>query len=84
MPRILYSLKDFPVELRGGAVAIGNFDGVHRGHASLVSSLTAQARRISAPSIVFTFDPPPIGLLYPERVLAAPLTSIERRGGIAS
>lgn len=79
MPRLIYSLKNFPSELRGGAVAIGNFDGVHRGHASLVRALTDEAQRLGAPSIVFTFHPPPIGLLQPQRVLAAPLTSIERR-----
>jgi len=72
-------LKEFPNELRGGAVAIGNFDGVHRGHAQLVRELVAQAQRIEAPAIVFTFDPPPVKLLDPDRALGAPLTDIERR-----
>jgi riboflavin kinase/FMN adenylyltransferase len=79
MPRLLHNLKEFPNELRGGAVAIGNFDGVHRGHAQLLRLLVEQARKIQAPAIVFTFDPPPIAILYPERILAAPLTTIERR-----
>lgn len=79
MPRLIYNLKDFPNEFRGGAVAIGNFDGVHRGHAQLVHELVTQARRIAAPSIVFTFDPPPIAILFPQRVLSAPLTDMERR-----
>ena len=79
MPRLIHTLKEFPSELRGGAVAIGNFDGVHRGHAQLVRELVAQAERLSAPAIVFTFDPPPIRLLNPELVLGSPLTGIERR-----
>ncbi len=79
MPRLIHTLQDFPNDLRGGAVAIGNFDGVHRGHAQLVRELIAEAQRIDAPAIIFTFDPPPIKLLYPDRVLAAPLTDIERR-----
>ena len=79
MPRLIHTLQEFPNDLRGGAVAIGNFDGVHRGHAQLVRELIAEAQRIDAPAIIFTFDPPPIKLLYPDRVLAAPLTDIERR-----
>ncbi len=79
MPRLIHTLQQFPSEFRGGAVAIGNFDGVHRGHAELVKTLVARARQIQAPAIVFTFDPPPIRLLFPDRVLSAPLTGIERR-----
>jgi riboflavin kinase/FMN adenylyltransferase len=79
MPRLIHNLTDFPHELRGGTLAIGNFDGVHRGHAQLVRELVAQARRLAAPSIIFTFDPPPIAILFPQRVLSAPLTDIERR-----
>lgn len=79
MPQLLKSLNDFPNELRGGAVAIGNFDGVHRGHLQLVRELIAQAKRLAAPAIVFTFDPPPMAILFPQKTLSAPLTSIERR-----
>ena len=84
MPRLIHSLRDFPDELRGGAVAIGNFDGVHRGHAQLVNELVAKARCMAAsglaiPAIVFTFDPPPIAILSPMRTLSPPLTDIERR-----
>jgi riboflavin kinase/FMN adenylyltransferase len=79
MPLLIHSLKDFPNELRGGAVAIGNFDGVHCGHWQLVRELVAQARRLAAPAIVFTFDPPPIAILSPQRALSAPLTNIDRR-----
>jgi riboflavin kinase/FMN adenylyltransferase len=79
MPLLIHSLKDFPNELRGGAVAIGNFDGVHRGHCQLVRELVAQAQRLAAPAIVFTFDPPPVAILFPQRTLSAPLTDIDRR-----
>jgi riboflavin kinase/FMN adenylyltransferase len=52
-----------PEDLRGGAVAIGNFDGVHRGHAELVRLLRSSAR----PAVVVSFDPHPLRLLAPER-----------------
>ncbi len=79
MPKLIHTLKNFPADSRCGAVAIGNFDGVHRGHANLITELVSAARKVNGPAVVFTFDPPPIALLQPERVLAAPLTTIERR-----
>ncbi|GAB5403543.1 MAG: bifunctional riboflavin kinase/FAD synthetase [Aureliella sp.] len=66
-------------DLRGGSVAIGNFDGAHRGHAHLIAALTQQAQKVGGPAIVITFDPPPIALLKPDRKLGNPLTTLERR-----
>ncbi len=51
---------------RGGAVSIGNFDGVHIGHARLIERLHAHAEQIHGPAIVFTFDPHPAVLLNPD------------------
>jgi len=79
MPQLIHSLNDFPNDLRGGAVAIGNFDGVHRGHFQLVRELVAQAQRLAGPAIVFTFDPTPMAVLFPQRALSAPLTNMDRR-----
>jgi riboflavin kinase/FMN adenylyltransferase len=59
------SLDEFPETFHGGAVAIGNFDGVHLGHARLVERLRTMAKRVGGPAIVFTFDPPPVRLLRP-------------------
>ena len=61
------SIDELPAGLRGGAVAIGNFDGVHLGHASIVARLIQQAAAISGPSIVLTFDPHPVSLLRPQQ-----------------
>lgn len=55
-----------PEACRRGAVAIGNFDGVHRGHAALVAELRRQAQAVGGPAIVVTFDPHPLKLLRPE------------------
>ena len=67
--RLLRSLDNLPDDLRGGAVTIGNFDGVHRGHAKLVERLLVKAREVSGPAIVFTFDPHPVRLLRPGGLL---------------
>ncbi|MEN6458627.1 MAG: riboflavin biosynthesis protein RibF [Thermoguttaceae bacterium] len=75
---LLRSLADFPDSLRGGAVAIGNFDGVHLGHARLVQRLRAMADRVAGAAIVFTFDPPPARILHPEAA-PEPLVWIERK-----
>lgn len=58
-------LDEIPADFHGGAVAIGNFDGVHQGHADLVRRLIQQARKLGGPALVFTFDPHPIELLRP-------------------
>ncbi len=52
---------------RGGAVAVGNFDGVHRGHQRIVATLVQQARRVGGPAVVFSFDPHPAQLLRPQQ-----------------
>jgi riboflavin kinase/FMN adenylyltransferase len=54
-----------PASCRNGAVAIGNFDGAHLGHAALVTELVRQARRVGGPSVALTFDPHPLTLLRP-------------------
>jgi riboflavin kinase/FMN adenylyltransferase len=76
--QLLRSLDRLPPELTGGAVAIGNFDGVHRGHARLVERLVAQARRVGGRSVVFTFDPHPLAILHPQW-LPTPMTRSQRK-----
>jgi len=52
---------------QGGAITIGNFDGVHRGHAALLAELRQQAHSVGGPAVVVTFEPHPLQLLNPER-----------------
>jgi riboflavin kinase / FMN adenylyltransferase len=60
------------------AVAIGNFDGVHRGHQALLDEARARARQRGGPSAVLTFAPHPARLFAPAK--APPLImSLERR-----
>lgn len=77
----LYSLAwtdAAPACLTGGAVSVGNFDGVHRGHGSLVRVLKNWAVRVNGPAVAVTFDPPPVALLNPAS-LQPPLTTIRQR-----
>jgi riboflavin kinase/FMN adenylyltransferase len=55
-----------PADLRGGVVAIGNFDGVHRGHQAVLQRALDEAGRRGAPAIVLTFEPHPRTVFRPE------------------
>jgi riboflavin kinase/FMN adenylyltransferase len=57
---------DFPARCRNGAIAIGNFDGAHRGHAALLASLARRARQVGGPAVAITFDPHPLTILRPD------------------
>lgn len=81
--KIIRDLAEFPASLRSGAVAIGNFDGVHLGHARLATTLVAKARQVGGAAVVFTFDPHPARLLRPEKAPPS-LTWIERRAELLS
>ena len=51
--------------LRGGVVAIGNFDGLHRGHQTLLALAQAQARQRGVPFGILTFEPHPRSFFKP-------------------
>ena len=51
--------------LAGPVLTIGNFDGVHRGHRTLLDKTRAVATEIGAPAAALTFDPAPRDVLRP-------------------
>ncbi|WP_166829895.1 bifunctional riboflavin kinase/FAD synthetase [Thalassoroseus pseudoceratinae] len=63
---------------RGGYVAIGNFDGVHRGHQRMIATLTGRAQADGVPAVVLTFNPHPIELLRPGQ-MPPRLSNIQRK-----
>lgn len=75
---LLHNLEPTDADVRGGALTIGNFDGVHRGHAAIIERLKAQATKVGGPAVVFTFDPHPVRLLRPEAA-PPPLTWTDRK-----
>jgi riboflavin kinase/FMN adenylyltransferase len=50
----------------GGVAAIGNFDGVHRGHQAMIATLRRRANELGVPAVAITFDPPPVEILRPQ------------------
>ena len=76
--KLLRQVTNLPSELRAGAVAIGNFDGVHLGHARIVGRVIEKARELGGPALVFTFDPHPVRLLRPAEA-PPPLTWTDRK-----
>ena len=65
-------------KLTGGALAIGNFDGVHLGHRALFAQAATAARRLGGPACALTFEPHPAQVLAPQ--YAPPLIcSTERK-----
>ncbi len=67
-----------PSELRGGIVALGNFDGFHLGHQVVAGAAIARARAEGRPALIATFDPHPVRYFKPD---AAPfrLTTLDQR-----
>lgn len=55
-----------PAEARGAVMAIGNFDGVHRGHQQVVGLALQLARSRGAPAGVLSFEPHPVQVFRPE------------------
>ena len=68
-----------PDHLKRGAVMIGNFDGVHRGHQKLVEALCEMAQVVGGAAIVFTMSPHPVELLRPEGAAPPVLTRLGRK-----
>lgn len=61
--------RPLPARLRGGVVAIGNFDGVHRGHQAVLDKALDEARRLGVPALVLTFVPHPRQVFRPAEPL---------------
>jgi len=63
--RIYRHFKRLPAEARGASIAVGNFDGVHRGHQAVIGEAGRLARSTGAPWAVLTFEPHPRSVFQP-------------------
>ncbi len=64
--RIFRHHMDIPSGLHGGVVALGNFDGFHRGHQAVIAAAAEEARLLQAPLWVFTTEPHPRSFFRPD------------------
>lgn len=64
---VLNGTSDVPPAARGGAFAIGNFDGVHRGHQALLAAAKERAAELGAPAGAILFEPHPRELFQPDQ-----------------
>lgn len=65
--RFYSNLDQVKPVLSGSVLTIGNFDGVHRGHRAILEKVLSKAESRRQPSVLLTFDPHPVQILFPER-----------------
>ncbi len=72
------NIADLPSDMRGGVIAIGNFDGVHKGHQMVLKTARAAADKMGVRLGAMVFDPHPVRVFNPD---APPfqLTKIRKR-----
>ena len=70
--------EPIPASLRGAVIALGNFDGFHRGHQAVAGAALELARNENRPLLIATFDPHPVRFFAPN---APPfrLTTLDQR-----
>lgn len=60
-------VADTPDALKPCVATFGNFDGVHRGHQTVINALIMAARSHEVPAVAVTFDPHPVTVFHPEQ-----------------
>jgi len=63
---VFRKLEEIPQDFGATVLSIGNFDGVHRGHTSVLAEVVRRAGELKAKSMAVTFDPHPTRILRPE------------------
>lgn len=75
---VLTKVRDIPEDLKGAVIALGNFDGVHRGHQEVLHHSRSIAGRTNATAGALTFAPHPRVFFNPDKPLFC-LTPLERK-----
>jgi len=65
--RIWNGIESYPEQNPAAVCTIGNYDGVHLGHRTILRRVTDDAGRLGAPSLLVTFSPHPLSVVAPER-----------------
>ena len=64
--QIFHTLADIPADFGPTVVSVGNFDGVHRAHASVLKEIVSRARQQNMKSMAVSFEPHPVRILRPD------------------
>ncbi len=83
MDIIHYPDDPCPAQWKQTVLALGNFDGLHRGHAKIVECVLGRAQEISATAAVLTFDPHPPRVIRPDKAPALLMTIDQKLGCLA-
>lgn len=76
--RIVQGSRALGAPLVRAALTVGNFDGLHVGHSSILDTVTCRARALGGESAVYTFEPHPRRVLQPDRAPRL-LTTLEQK-----
>jgi riboflavin kinase / FMN adenylyltransferase len=66
MMQVFRSLEEIPKDFGPTIVSVGNFDGVHRAHRTVLKDIVELAREKNSKSVAVTFEPHPVRILRPE------------------
>jgi riboflavin kinase/FMN adenylyltransferase len=67
--QVFHKLEDVPGDFGATVVSVGNFDGVHRAHVQVLSTIVRRARESGLKSIAVSFEPHPVRILRPDSAL---------------
>jgi riboflavin kinase/FMN adenylyltransferase len=67
--QLFHKLEDVPEKFGPSLVSVGNFDGLHRGHAHVLGEIVKRAHQSGAKTVAVTFEPHPARILRPDSEL---------------
>lgn len=76
---LLTDLENIPPLTEPVILTVGNFDGLHRGHKRILRTVITRAREEGGTSVVVTFEPHPMKVLYPDKAPALIQTLAQKR-----
>ena len=65
---VFHKLEDIPSDFGPTVLSVGNFDGVHRGHTTVLGDIVLRARKFGFKSLAVSFEPHPLRILRPDAV----------------
>ena len=76
--QVFHKIDDIPPDFGPTIVTVGNFDGVHRAHKQVVSTIVRRAKDSGLKSVAVTFEPHPVRILRPDANLKLLSPTLEK------